>query len=377
MSKIFHILPQFHFVNDRTIIGGYPSAVGRLAVAQAGQGSTVEIVARMPKLSVSLFAGVRLSNLEIVDATSHRHPFRFARKLFKFLKPRLNSGDILHFHSGHAEYALVSAYVALFFKRRVVHTLYCPLRGGPRGLAQRTALMFARSCGVSFTGMSKHVCTTIPGQSTWTPPVIDTQYLDPGRIEPDGRTAGDCLLLFVGNATPSKGLADLLPAFGRVVDLSSTGAHLRLVATTELARTGERTELRDVMDSLSTEAASKVEWRSIVPDMRELVRTSDIHVAPFRSTNGPSDYFIATLEAMSMGKVCIVSDLPGMAEVIRDGENGFSFRAGDVLELENALKRAINCDRIAVGRSARHFVVETCGDSAINTTNSLYGGLNG
>lgn len=370
--KVFHVLPQFHYINERTIIGGYPSAVARLAAAQAAQGLDVEIVSRMPKSAKNRFAGVELSNLEVIDATSHRHPLRFARKVSTFLRSRIKTGDVIHFHSGHAEYAIVSAAIASLSGISVVHTLYCPLLSGARGFLQKSAIALASARGVSFSGMSKNICNSIPVPSTWTPPVIDYEYLSPA---PDNRTG--CQLLFVGNATPSKGLADLLPAFIDLTASLKNNEGLRLVVTTELARTNERSELNDVLDKLgNSPALSRISWSSIVPDMRELLGNSDIHVAPFRTTNGPSDYFMSTLEAMAMGKVCVVSDLPGMAEVITDGENGFSFRTGDSADLERALLRAIDSDRDAIGERSRDFVVQTFGQSAVDSTNQLYGDRN-
>jgi len=368
---IFHALPQFHYVNDQTVIGGYPSAVARLAAAQSAQGLRVEIVSRMPASSKSRLAGVDLSSLDVIDSASHRHPLRFARELASFLRRRFSVGDSIHFHSGHAEYAFISAILGLRFGGRIVHTLYCPLRNGLRGLAQRLAIAIARLCGVSFSGMSRNVCISIPGYSTWTPPVVNVEY-----FKPTSNAVDDCQLLFVGNATTSKGLADLLPAFGNLVKNPVSNDVLRLVVTTELARTSGRNELSEVLEGLEGgPALDHITWLSIVPDMRDLLSESAIHVAPFRTTNGPSDYFMSTLEAMAMGKVCVVSDLPGMAEVVRDGDNGFSFQAGDSADLERALRRALQCDRIAVGCRARKFVVKAFGAAAVEATNKLYGEL--
>jgi glycosyltransferase involved in cell wall biosynthesis len=367
---LFHVLPQFHYINERVIIGGYPSSVARLAVAQAAQGSQVEVVSRMPELSVESFSGVKLSNLEVYGATSHRHPFRFARKLLVFLRRRLSDGDIIHFHAGHAEYAVIAAFVALFFRVSVDLTLYSPVRPrGARRFVQRLAVALARSCGVSISGMTRHICQSIPGPTTWTPPVVDSEYFSPQHNDPNG-----CEILFVGNATPTKGLADLLNAFVHLIDGWKGDEKPHLVVTTELARTNKHSEINDLMEKLKgAEALSRITWLSVVPDMRELIGKSLVHVAPFRNTNGPSDYYMASLEAMAMGKVCVVSDLPGMAEVVTDGQNGFSFRTGDSLDLERALRRAIECDHATVGRRAREFVVEHFGDAAVKTVNSLYG----
>jgi glycosyltransferase involved in cell wall biosynthesis len=177
----------------------------------------------------------------------------------------------------------------------------------------------------------------------------------------------------VGNATPTKGLTDLLNAFKQLIEGWDGGEEPRLVVTTELARTKENSEINEALAKLEgTRALSRITWLSIVPDMRELISQSAFHISPFRSTNGPSDYYMATLEAMAMGKVCIVSDLPGMAEVVTDGVNGFSFRTGDSFDLERAIRRAIESDQTTIGRQARDFVTKNFGLAAVMITNSLY-----
>jgi glycogen synthase len=66
------------------------------------------------------------------------------------------------------------------------------------------------------------------------------------------------------------------------------------------------------------------------------------------------------LEAMSMGKLVVGSDVGGLRELIRDGDTGLLFRAGDAADLEHVLRRGIEdaplCRRI--GERARAHVVE-------------------
>lgn len=47
------------------------------------------------------------------------------------------------------------------------------------------------------------------------------------------------------------------------------------------------------------------------------------------------------LMAMSYGKAVLVSDLPGMTEIVTDGETGYVFRQGDVGELAASLDQAL------------------------------------
>jgi PEP-CTERM/exosortase A-associated glycosyltransferase len=64
------------------------------------------------------------------------------------------------------------------------------------------------------------------------------------------------------------------------------------------------------------------------------------------------------LEAMAMGRVCVASDVGGHRELIRDGETGFLFRAGDPRALADAVSAAVR-DAQALARvreAGRRFV---------------------
>jgi glycosyltransferase involved in cell wall biosynthesis len=65
------------------------------------------------------------------------------------------------------------------------------------------------------------------------------------------------------------------------------------------------------------------------------------------------------LEAMSSGKLVIASDVGGLRELIRDGDTGLLFRAGDGADLERVLCRAAGDAglRRRIGERARAHVV--------------------
>jgi glycosyltransferase involved in cell wall biosynthesis len=50
--------------------------------------------------------------------------------------------------------------------------------------------------------------------------------------------------------------------------------------------------------------------------MPGLMRASDVLVAPFKDSYGPSDYFMVVLEAMATGRPVVVSRVGGMPEVV-------------------------------------------------------------
>jgi glycogen(starch) synthase len=67
------------------------------------------------------------------------------------------------------------------------------------------------------------------------------------------------------------------------------------------------------------------------------------------------------LEAMSMGKAVVASDVGGLRELVNDGETGFLFRAGDAAHLEAVLTRVVDdpdLRRRAGERARAHVVAE-------------------
>ena len=65
------------------------------------------------------------------------------------------------------------------------------------------------------------------------------------------------------------------------------------------------------------------------------------------------------LEAMAMAKPVVVSDVAPMLELVRDGQTGIVFRAGDVLDLASKMGRVLRNSalREQVGQGAREWVL--------------------
>ena len=68
-------------------------------------------------------------------------------------------------------------------------------------------------------------------------------------------------------------------------------------------------------------------------DVRDFLSAADIFVLPSRSEGQP----LALLEAMSLGKPVLSADLPGVTEIISDGDNGALFKTGDPAALSERL----------------------------------------
>jgi glycosyltransferase involved in cell wall biosynthesis len=83
------------------------------------------------------------------------------------------------------------------------------------------------------------------------------------------------------------------------------------------------------------ELGDKVHFQVFRQDVPDVLAAADIFVLPSLWEGLP----IGLLEAMSMGKAVIATQVDGTREVVKDGENGLMVEPGDVGALSAALIR--------------------------------------
>ena len=84
------------------------------------------------------------------------------------------------------------------------------------------------------------------------------------------------------------------------------------------------------------------------------------------------------LEAMAMGKLLVASDVGGHLELIRDGETGTLFRAGDPVDLSDKLARMLDAGELGeqMKETARRFVeCERTWAKSVEGYRTVYAGL--
>jgi glycosyltransferase involved in cell wall biosynthesis len=111
-------------------------------------------------------------------------------------------------------------------------------------------------------------------------------------------------------------------------------------------------------------AEGGVEYLGRADDVRPLIAAADFVVLPSYREGLPR----ALLEAASMGKPLIATDVPGCRELVREGETGFFAEPRSGLSLEAALRKAIDLGRAkaeAMGRRGRKLVVAEYADERI------------
>lgn len=149
------------------------------------------------------------------------------------------------------------------------------------------------------------------------PNAVDTSRFTPeapgGRVRERFHIGRDeTLVLFVGRMVPHKGVQYLLPAMERMGDR----VRLLLVGDGPLLP-----EFRRQVSASGLDGKVILAGRVSERDLPEFYAACDIFVLP--STSRLEAFGIAALEAMSTARPVIVSDIPGVRDVIEDGCQGF------------------------------------------------------
>jgi PEP-CTERM/exosortase A-associated glycosyltransferase len=199
---------------------------------------------------------------------------------------------------------------------------------------------------------------------------VDTDAFHPRASSEEVRRkhglAGKRVILYVGTFQPYEGLELLVRSLQHVL-ARLPDAHLVVVGgSASLAYRGATTRgtQEEVLDRVVSDLhlGEHVTMTGRVPheEVGDLYSIADCVVYPRILTRTTSlTTPLKPLEAMAMGKAVAVSDLPPMKELVRDGETGLTFAAGD----ESALARV--CIKLledlefrqGLGRAAREFVV--------------------
>lgn len=115
------------------------------------------------------------------------------------------------------------------------------------------------------------------------------------------------------------------------------------------------------LKSLSREYPQNVKFLPMVPyeEMPVCYEMCDIFVIPRPSTISTETLNpLKLLEAMAMEKPVLGSNVGGITEVIKHGENGYLFEKGNMESFTKMLLEVLDADNRKIGRNARRTVVE-------------------
>jgi glycosyltransferase involved in cell wall biosynthesis len=149
-------------------------------------------------------------------------------------------------------------------------------------------------------------------------------------------TAGQPLIFFFGGRlVPEKGVELLLMAFRR---LPSSQVRLHIHGDGPLRPTVER----------AVQADPRIHYGGVYKheQLGELLEQVDVLIVP---STWPENMPLIMQEAQACSVPTLVSDVGGMTECVNDGVNGFTFRVGDVEDLQRKLQMLIDQPEILNG----------------------------
>jgi glycosyltransferase involved in cell wall biosynthesis len=266
----------------------------------------------------------------------------------------------LHFFQGAPEELLVLCLAKLSGRRVVltVHDVESFAGHAPRGFIRRIYRLADRFVVHNQTSRSEliSVLGIDPGEITV---IAHGNYLDTlGRV-PSASEARQTLgipeqakvVLFFGQIKEVKGLDLLLQATREVA------ARVPDVVLLIAGRPWKNhfSSYEQQINELGIAALCRLHIRFIADEeIGTFYAATDVVVLPYRRIYQSG----VVLLAMSYGKAVLVSDLPGMTEIIRDRETGYTFTSGSAASLTKALEDVLSDElqRLSVAERGLSFV---------------------
>jgi len=191
-------------------------------------------------------------------------------------------------------------------------------------------LLIRRSVGSFFLGSALkgiYGSEKSPSYSAFTSLVAEDEVY---RRNPTPMEDGKVRLLYIGRTAHEKGLGHLLAAVEALYKEDGLDVHLRVC--------GDGHALIDLKaESARRGLAGRVEFMGFVPKgvaLDGILAESDVFVLPSLSEGVPK----VLIEAMSYGLPIIATDVGGVPDIIKHGENGFLIKPGTAAEIATAVK---------------------------------------
>lgn len=246
----------------------------------------------------------------------------------------------------HAHYQVGALYACLVKQACLVRTVHTPLEwgGGPASVAARAIfsrlifpLVYRAQVGVSM-GITGALNRT-PGarlarrQAVYIPNALPDEWLSAARLnearQRQHRSEGSLVVGSVGRLVPNKGYADLITAFAQV-KAAFTGAQLWLVGDGNL---------RPALEKQAAELGltDVVRFWGQTSDVAGLLARMDLMVLPSQVEGLPT----VLLESMACGTPVAGTRIPGVMEIIREGQTGWLAQPADPQSLAQTICSAL------------------------------------
>ena len=168
---------------------------------------------------------------------------------------------------------------------------------------------------------------------------VDTREF-PYTPEPPGPP----LVLFPARIIGDKGVREFVTA-ARILKGEGIHARFRLLGRTDPDNPTNVAE----SEVRAWEAEGIVEWRGFSTEMPIELALAHVVCMPSYREGLPR----VLIEAASIGRAIVTTDVPGCREVVRDGDNGFLVPVRDAVKLALALRRLIDDPKLRRDMGAR------------------------
>jgi PEP-CTERM/exosortase A-associated glycosyltransferase len=186
---------------------------------------------------------------------------------------------------------------------------------------------------------------------------VDASRFQPAEDSPEARERwglqGKTILAYLGTFQPYEGLEMLLRAMPRLVE-KAPSAHLLIAGSG-----GVEAELHAVAKELKLDTCVTFTGRLPHAEVDQVYRIASLMVYPRILTRVTAlTTPLKPLEAMAMARPVAVSDVGAMLELVRPGETGVVFKAGDADDLADRCAAILQdpSQAKALGQAARTYV---------------------
>jgi glycosyltransferase involved in cell wall biosynthesis len=376
------LIPKIEPSKNGIIVGGAVNSLLTLVKSLNKSSHKINIVVSVPSKKQSIFKRVRPKHIEwkIID---NDHPPQTAmfgiaflvKSIYYALQQRSQNISIVHGHSGYAIYSIVTYLYSVITRSASIHTIYCPLLQNATVdnkinlfLKSKFSVFFLKKLDLIIAMSNNIAHSLIKAGIAKKKIVIIPNGIDIKKYHPNNSGVGirkrlnllksNSVILFVGNLMISKGLNVLIEAISQVINETPK---CKLIMVLELKHKNFNKRKKELYNRINALGISEnVIELGMINYMPELMAAIDVVVVPYIDTQGPSDYPLILMEAMSAGKCVIGTNTGGIPELIKNNKNGVLVPPDNKHELANAIINIITSNdlRKKYEKSARDFIIK-------------------
>ena len=267
----------------------------------------------------------------------------------------------------HAHWIIPQGFLSVFFKKKYKIPLIVsahgsdvfPLRNLFFKFIQRIVLRNCDVCTVNSNATKDELLRRFPefkNKIRTIPMGVDANFFRPKNVKNKFKKYKNIkTILFVGRLSEQKGIEYLIKS---IPIINEKIKNIKLLIVGEGAYKGE---LIKIIKRLNLE--TKVELKGALPknELVDYYNLADVVVMPsLAGKAGTEGQGLVLLEAMVCGKAVVGTNIGGIKDIIKDGENGLLVKQKDIEGLANRLTNSINNFKLRkkIGENGRNFVIK-------------------